>query len=86
MMLITNSGQPVSTVWTTASAVDLSGGDLTFDQPVMIYVGTGGDITVTLWEDDSSTLFSVTDNSFIPIYIKTLHQTGTTAQNMVTGR
>lgn len=49
-----------------------------------IYVGTGGNLVVTLAGDSSSiTLTNVASGVYLPLNVARVHQTGTSADNIV---
>ena len=65
-------------------AVDISSTDHTpTSQTRGIYVGTGGDVKVTLLSGDVVTFPAVLDGSILPIRAVLIWRTGTTASNMV---
>lgn len=48
-----------------------------------LYVGTGGDVKVTTAGNDTVTFNDVQGGSILPVRIKRVFSTGTTASNMV---
>jgi hypothetical protein len=50
---------------------------------VCLYVGTGGDITVTMLSGQVVTFSNVPNGSFMPIQIKKLWSSGTGASNIL---
>lgn len=48
-----------------------------------VYVGGAGDLKVTMRDDSVVTFTAVPAGSVLPIYIKKIHSTGTTATNIV---
>lgn len=56
----------------------------TFDNEGMLYVGTGGDVTVDLIGSGTNLTFSnVPDGVFLPITVSRVYSTGTTASDIV---
>ncbi|WP_407496372.1 hypothetical protein [Pseudooceanicola sp. MF1-13] len=51
--------------------------------PRAIYVGAGGDISVTLADGDTVTLAAVPAGSFLPLRVSRVFTTGTTAGAML---
>jgi hypothetical protein len=48
-----------------------------------VYVGGAGDLKVTMFDGSTVTFESVPAGSVLPIYIKKIHSTGTTATKIV---
>lgn len=52
-------------------------------EPCFLYVGVTGDVRVQLAGGGDVILKNVTESQFLPLYIKKVFKTGTTAQNLV---
>lgn len=55
----------------------------TDEREAVLYVGTGGDLKILTEGGDEVTLPNVQDGSFIPISIKRVYSTDTTADDIV---
>lgn len=56
----------------------------TFTQQTALFVGVGGDVAVWLWGEAASLTFkNVPSGTFMPIQVKRVLSTGTTATNIV---
>lgn len=67
-----------------ANAADVTPNDSTdLSQYGTLYVGTGGDVKVDLVISGTVTYTNVADGSFLPILVKRVHSTGTTASDIV---
>lgn len=47
-----------------------------------IWVGTGGNLSVVTYGGDSTTIMNVQDGSLLPLIVKRIKSTGTTASNI----
>lgn len=54
-----------------------------YPRGVLIYVGVGGDVTITTLDDNIVTLGGVSGGTFLPVHAKRLMATGTTADRFV---
>ena len=73
--------------------VDISGGDHTPENPAspdesrnsgpILYVGTGGNVKVTTQGGTVATFNNVPDGAWLPVQVRLVWQTGTTASNMI---
>ena len=72
-----------SSAW-KAEAVDIGSGDHTvgLDNPPGLYVGTSGNVNVTLVGGSQVTLVGMAAGVTHALQVATVHQTGTTASNM----
>ena len=67
----------------SAVTIDISSVDHEADL-IALYVGVGGTVIVRLADDSADvTLLNVPSGTFIPLNIKKVEKTGTTATNMV---
>ena len=64
-------------------AIDISSDDHYLVQSAVLYVGTGGDLSVITEEDDTVVLKNVADGSFIPLRVRAVTQANTTATDIV---
>lgn len=65
-------------------AIDVSGGNQTLPQGCRaLYVGGAGDIAVVMHGGASLTFAGVTAGSLLPIDVRTVVQTGTTATGLI---
>jgi hypothetical protein len=53
-----------------------------FDGPVL-YVGTGGDLTIVTTGGNEVTLTNVSNGSFIPVMVRSVQATGTTCSDII---
>lgn len=73
----------VDPIW-DGEAVDISTTDHTFSKYTRsVYVGTGGTLIVTTVGGTSLTYLNVQDGSFLPIRVKSVTKTGTTASDIL---
>lgn len=62
----------------------LSGGVITgIDNGACLYIGTGGNITITTIGGQTVTLNNLADGVFVPIQVKRVFATGTTASDIL---
>lgn len=62
----------------------LSGGVISgIDNGACLYIGTGGNITITTIGGQTVTLNNLADGVFVPIQVKRVFATGTTASNIL---
>jgi len=62
---------------TSVADVDLPGGSL-------LFVGTGGDIVVDLKDIGTGLTFkNIADGTFLPLWVKKVYNTGTTATDII---
>lgn len=83
-----STGQAAYPVWSQAIAVDVSASDQTFDVPHQLWVGSLGDVEVTMWGDTTNTpvvFGSVPAGTLLSIHVKAVHNANTTAGNIVAG-
>lgn len=50
---------------------------------VVLYIGSGGDLTVLTVGGDEETFYNIQDGSFLPVQVLRVFATGTTATNIV---
>ena len=64
--------------------ITISGSPITgIENGVLLYVGTGGNLTITTIGGQTVTLSSVQSGSYVPIQVKKVWATGTTANNLI---
>lgn len=79
--IFNNDGTPVDFQATKGKNVTPS--DTVILSPGSLYVGTGGNINVVLVNDSSPILFTnVQDGTFMPIKVKQIYSTDTTASDI----
>lgn len=62
----------------------LSGATITgIDNGACLYIGTGGNITITTIGGQTVTLTNLADGVFVPIQVRRVFATGTTASNIL---
>lgn len=62
----------------------LTPNDTTEFEPGSLYIGTGGDVVCVLADESSTITFSnVPDGSFLPILVKMVYDTNTTASDIL---
>lgn len=80
-------GFDISLQPSVAEGVTLGGGDVTFDQPRTLYIGTTGDVDVTLWGTTAAAsgrvVYKTVAVGNFPRLVKTVHDTTTTASNII---
>lgn len=62
-----------------AVAVDVSGGDVTFTQARTIYAGGAGNVAATPWGGGSDITVTVPAGGVVPVRVRVVKQSGTTA-------
>jgi len=61
-----------------------SGADSDLATPgAVVFIGTGGDVTVTTISGDMAQFKNLADGSILPVQVKTVWASGTTAQDMI---
>lgn len=81
-LIYNTDNRPVNFIPSRAEAVTPS--DSTVLEPGSLYVGTGGDVVLLLVDDSSTVTFSnVQDGTFLPLLVKQVYDTNTTASNIV---
>jgi len=72
-------------LYITAAALVVTPSDITeFPSPKTLYVGSGGNVAVVMFDDDDAvTMVTVPDGSFLPIAVKKVMSTNTTASNIL---
>lgn len=70
--------------YTSPDSTDITPDDATTYDPSfrMVYVGTGGNLTVRTVAGNTRTFTNVQDGTFVPIQVDQIHATGTTASNI----
>jgi hypothetical protein len=64
--------------------ITLSGSPITgIDNGAVLYIGTGGNLTITTVGGQTVTLSNVANGSFIPIQVKRVWATGTSASSIL---
>jgi hypothetical protein len=64
--------------------ITIAGSPITgIENGVLLYVGTGGDLTITTIGGQTVTLVNIADGSYVPIQVKKVWATGTTANNLI---
>jgi hypothetical protein len=64
--------------------ITIAGSPITgIENGVLLYVGTGGNLTITTIGGQTVTLSSVQSGSYVPIQVKKVWATGTTANNLI---
>lgn len=63
--------------------IDISTGDHVLTQPAVLYVGTGGDVKVRMKNGQDALFKNVPDGYQLAAVVDTVHQTGTTATNIL---
>ena len=65
-------------------AATVSPSDVTvFSEPSTIFVSTGGAVAVVPWDGSAGVTFTMPDGSVIPVLVKQVLGTGTTASGLV---
>lgn len=81
------NGVTMSLQTSFASAVTLGAGDVAFDQPRTLYIGTTGNVDVTLWgtngTDGTRAVYTTVAVGDFPRLVKTVHDVTTTAGAIV---
>ena len=54
-----------------------------FTQPTALYIGVSGDVNVTLWGETTQVVFKAAPVGFMPIQVRQVYSTSTTATNIV---
>jgi len=67
----------------SAETVDISSTDHNFPQDVVLYVGGTGDLSVITGDGSTVLLQSIPAGSFVPLRVRTIVRTTTTASNIV---
>lgn len=55
----------------------------TFETPSMVYVGGAGNVAVMPWEGVTSVTFTVPAGGYVPLQVRQVLSTGTTATGLV---
>jgi hypothetical protein len=64
--------------------ITIAGSPITgIENGVLLYVGTGGDLTITTIGGQTVTLVNIADGSYVPIQVKKVWVTGTSASNIL---
>ena len=66
--------------------VDISSTDATVPNGSALFIGTGGNVKVDLESGSTLTFYNVFDGTFLPISVKKVYKTGTTASNILSLR
>lgn len=77
---IVNQATNASSV-TPSDSVDIAGS--TVETPATLYIGTGGNIKVDTIGGDTVTYSNVIGGAFLPIQVKRVYATGTTATDII---
>ena len=70
-------------VATGGEAVDVSAADYTTTNGVTLFVGTGGSVKVDTLDDSTLIYTNVPDGFFLPVIVKKVYSTGTTATGIL---
>jgi hypothetical protein len=82
------NGISLNMIPSNASVVTIAN-ELVFPIPVLLFIGTGGDVAVIPWDQSDLTAYrvfkSVPDGTFLPIYVKMVATAahGTAATNIL---
>jgi hypothetical protein len=64
--------------------ITIAGSPITgIENGVLLYVGTGGDLTITTIGGQTVTLVNIADGSYVPIQVKKVWVTGTSASDIL---